>query len=96
MRNTSNLTPLVDELGHIKAQMANLVMREKALKTQLIDAGVGAYEGDDYRASVSHSVRETLDMDAVREKLTPQFIAAHTRATDVFSVRVSARNGNLQ
>ena len=96
MRNTSNLHPLVDELGHIKAQMANLAMREKALKDQLVAAGVGAYEGDDYRASVSHSIRETLDMDAVREYLSPQFKAAHTRTTEVFAVRVSARNGKLQ
>jgi len=31
----------------------------------------------------------------VREKLSPQFIAAHTRETEVRTLKVSARNGQV-
>jgi hypothetical protein len=43
--------------------------------------------------SISETVRETLDMEAVREKLSPQFIRAHTRETPVRTLKVVARNG---
>jgi hypothetical protein len=35
-------------------------------------------------------------MKAVREKLTPQFITAHTNVTQVRTLRVVARNGNVE
>ena len=89
----SNIAALVDDLGVLKAQIADLALREKAIKDQLVEAGPGAFEGEFYRAAVSVSQRETLDMDAVREKLSPQFIAAHTKVTETVSVRVSARSG---
>jgi hypothetical protein len=87
----SNLKPLVDELGAIKAQIADLEIREKKLRDQLVAIGPGAYDGDNYRATVSSSERDTLDMKAVREKLTKQFIRAHTSTTEVTTVRVDAR-----
>ena len=87
----TNLKPLVDELGKLKAQIADLEIREKALADQLKAIGLGAYDGEQYRATVSFSERETLDMKVVREKLTPQFIRAHTRTTEVTTVRVVAR-----
>jgi len=37
---------------------------------------------------ISESDRETLDMKAVREKLTRQFIKAHTRVTKSMSARI--------
>ena len=88
---TSNLTSAIDRLGNVKAQIAALKKEEDALKAVLIDNGPGAYEGDTWRATVSVADRETLDMEAVREKLTPQFIRAHTNVTEVTSVRVVAR-----
>jgi hypothetical protein len=54
---------------------------------------MGAFEGETFRVSVSLSQRETLDMEAVRKHLSPQFIRAHTQLTDVTTVRVSARTG---
>lgn len=89
----TNLTATIDALGALKAQIAELTKQEKALKVALGDLAPGAYEGELFRLSISDSVRCTLDMDAVREKLSPQFITAHTRETEVRTLKVSARNG---
>jgi len=91
----TNLTATIDALGALKAQIADLEIQEKALKKALADIAPGAYEGELFRLSISQSVRCTLDMDAVREKLSPQFIAAHTRETEVRTLKVSARNGQV-
>jgi hypothetical protein len=88
----SNMLP-VDRLGVVLAQIAELKREEKRIKEQLIEWGLGAYEGDLYRATVSHSERAVLDMIAVRAKLSPQFIRANTSYTDVTTVRVVSRNG---
>jgi hypothetical protein len=90
---TNNLTSTIDALGSIKAQIAELEQKEKQLKAVIVEQGAGAYEGNLFRVTVAVSERETLDMKAVREKLSPQFIAAHTKVAEVISVRVCARNG---
>ena len=82
---------VVDELGILNAKIAELEGQAKRLKSQLIENGIGAYEGDLFRATVSMSQRETLDMAAVREKLTPQFIRSHTKVTQVTFVRVASK-----
>lgn len=87
----SNLAATIDALGELKAQIAALQYREKALKETLGDLSPGAYDGNRFRLSISVSNRETLDMDAVREKLSPQFIRAHTNVTSVRALRVTAR-----
>ena len=71
--------------------IAGLTAREKEIKDLIAARGAGAYDGDTFRATVSIGERSTLDMDAVRAKLTPQFVAAHTRTADVITVRVVAR-----
>lgn len=95
MTTKTNLTNLIDQFGVLKAQIADLAKQEKALKAALEDLAPGAYEGELFRLAVSESVRCTLDMDAVREKLSPQFIAAHTNETNVRTLKVSARNGKV-
>ena len=82
---------LIDDLGHLQAQIADLTKRADVIKAQLKSQGAGAYEGSLFRATVSISERETLDMAAVREKLTHQFIAAHTNVSTVVTVKVVAR-----
>ena len=89
----TNLSATIDALGALKAQIADLTRQEKALKEALGDLAPGAYEGEMYRLSISESTRETLDMDAVREKLTRQLIAAHTNITEVRTLKVTARTG---
>lgn len=61
------------------------------LKAQLIEAGEGPHEGILFKATIVTQFRETLDMKAVREYLSPQFISAHTKVTPVTSVKVTSR-----
>jgi hypothetical protein len=89
--NISNSKALIDQLGEIKARIADLELQEKELKKAIIEMGTGAHDGDAYRATVVVSDRETLDMEAVREKLSAQFIRVHTSVKQVTSVRVVAR-----
>ena len=88
----NNLTSTIDQLGLIKAQLAGLKAQEEALRAVLIEQGPGAYEGELFRVTVSESERCTLDMAAVRAKLSRQFIQANTTVTPVVTVKVSARN----
>ncbi|HWH48016.1 MAG TPA: hypothetical protein VN664_09455 [Burkholderiales bacterium] len=92
----TNLTATIDALGAIKAKIAELELQEKELKADLADLKPGAYEGELFRLSISETDRETLDMKAVRAKLSPQFITAHTNVTKVRALRVSARNGDVE
>lgn len=87
------ISSTIDELGNLKAQIADLKKREDELKDILESAGVTKAEGDLFRVTITESVRETLDMEAVREKLSPQFIRAHTKETKYVTVRVTARKG---
>lgn len=88
-----NRAAIIDTLGEIKAQIADLKAYEDELKAQLADLAPGAYEGELFRLSISVSDRETLDMEAVREHLSRQFIQAHTNVTEVRTLRVAARKG---
>jgi hypothetical protein len=85
---------LIDALGKLKAQIADLQKQEEILKRAIIESGVTAEEGELFRVTVTNAVRETLDMEAVREKLSPQFIRAHTKETHYTTVRVSARKSD--
>lgn len=81
----------IDALGKLKAQIAELEAQEKILRGEVIALGAGRHEGQLYCVTVTLSERNTLDMEAVRKKLSPQFIAAHTRTTEVTTVKVTAR-----
>ena len=92
----NNLVATIDALGELKAQIAALELKEKELKKALGDLKPGAYEGELFRLSISETERENLDMKAVREKLSPQWMRAHTNVTNVRTLRVSARNGDVE
>lgn len=89
-----NKRELVDTLGAIKAEIANLTAQEKVLKDKLIALGESAIDGELFRATISTSERATLDMEAVRAKLSPQFITAHTNVSTVTAIRVVSRIRN--
>jgi hypothetical protein len=89
---TACLQSVADEYGTLCAQMAALKARQAELKATLVAAGVPAVEGSLFRVTVSTGIAETLDMVAVRAKLSPQFITAHTIKTERTTVRCSARN----
>lgn len=92
--NKLTLEQRIDMMGQMKAQMATLEKEYDKLKALVVeDVGVGAFEGETFRVSISVSSRETLDMEAVRNHLSPQFIRAHTQVTESTTVRVTARKG---
>ncbi|SHG88588.1 hypothetical protein [Bradyrhizobium erythrophlei] len=88
----SNIGPLIDDYGLLKAQIAELETKLKPLHEQIVAQGEGAYEGTFYRVTVSESERANLNMKKARAKLSPQFIRANTTYTPVTTVRVSGRN----
>jgi hypothetical protein len=93
MRTLDDPRMLVDQLGCIKAQIADLEKQEKAIRAQLIDTGHGAIEGELFRATVSRSEVERVDWKAVAEKCEPsrQLIAAHTLHDERVTVKVVSR-----
>lgn len=91
-----NMQHVVDQLGILAAQKAEIAAIEKNLKAQLIaDAGNSnaAFDGDLYRSTVSFTDRVTVDWKAVAAKLNPsrQLVTSHTYETPVTTVRTKAR-----
>lgn len=85
------IVELVDKIGMLKALLApQLKLLEDDL-AKLKAMGPKVYEGKLYEVNVFDQERNTLDMDAVREKLSPQFITAHTTTKDVRIAKVQAR-----
>jgi len=84
---------LVDKLGALRAQAADLGSDIKFLEGLLKEAGPGAYEGDLFRATVSVSERATVAWKAIAEKLgaSRQMLTANTKVSEVSCVRVTAR-----
>lgn len=97
MKTPVILSALVDRLAVIKAQLSDLSAEEKALKAELIAAGLPVIEGTAHRAAVSFCPgREVIDWQTIAEKLQPsrQLITAHTAQGAAFhTVRLSARKG---
>jgi hypothetical protein len=100
MTNTSNIAPLVDAYGELKARIAELEEQERALKRELATLQPGAYEGEAYRLTISESDRLTRDEafkarieELIEEHITPRYAKAHTKLTPVRTHRVVARNG---
>lgn len=85
------LRDAVDDLGTLKAQISELTKREAHLKKLLIDSGETEIDGEFFRVTVSTFEQDRLDMDAVRAKLSPQFIAAHSTTTTTTRVAVKAQ-----
>lgn len=89
------LIQAVDDLGILAAQMTALEAKAKAIKAKLIASGRESINGNFYRATVSKYDQTRLDMDAVRAKLTPQFIARHSQTAEVTKVLVKALSPDL-
>jgi hypothetical protein len=90
-----DLVGLADELGNIRATMADLKDREGQIRNTFISAGIKAFEDEQFRAVVVESLRTMIDWKAVAAKLKPtrQLVTAHTTEKEVISIRVSARRG---
>ncbi len=84
---------LVDQLGAIKAELADVKAREDELKAQLIARGLPEAEGALFRATVSQGVRWTLDVERVRAEMGAAWCDQRSKVASVTGVRISARTG---
>lgn len=81
----------IDQLGFLRAQIAELAEQEKALVKQVKELGEGGHDGSLFHANVTTSVRESLDQEYVRSLLTTRQLNKAKRLTTVVTVRLTAR-----
>jgi len=82
---------IVDELGALKAQIADLTTKEGKLKKALSESGYAEISGTLFDATVTWTERATLDQGMVRAILTEEQQRDCTRVTEIKAVRVVAR-----
>ena len=83
---------IADQLGIVRARIAELQADEKALKAEIIATGIPV-EGELFRAVPVVAERTTTAWKKVAEKLNAsrQLITAYSKTATVASVRVTAR-----
>jgi hypothetical protein len=82
---------LADQLGTLKADIAKLEVREKALRDELVRRGSPSIEGTVYSATITDAVRWTLDIKALKAEMGAGWYDAHCRQSVVTTVAVKAR-----
>ena len=85
------LGDLADQLGALKAEIAALEAREKALRDELIARATATVDGALYTASITEAVRWTLDAKAVRGEMGDAWWNARCRQGVVTTVAVKPR-----
>jgi hypothetical protein len=80
-------TSMVDELASVRDQLKALTAREKHLKEIFRKGGEAIYRGDQHQIEIKFTTRPQLDMDAVRAKLSAEWIAANTGEVEVMNIR---------
>lgn len=86
----------VDRIVELSATIAELNAEKKLLTSKLKSIGEGKYYGSKHYLTVALSERATLDMKAVRAKLSRQFISAHSRRTEALSVTLRGYNDDAK
>jgi hypothetical protein len=93
----TDIKTIIDELGQLAAEIAELTARQDALKAELVVSGIKTDEGDLFRATVSQVFPSPrTDWQAVAQKLNPshQLVTAHTKLAKPYTkVLVTARTG---
>ena len=87
---------LADQLGHVKAEAAEVKAREDALRAELISRGVESAEGWLFRVTVTQGTRWTLDAERIKAELGELWTVAHSKVSTVTTLRVTARTGGRQ
>jgi hypothetical protein len=82
---------IVDRLGTLKAEIADLETREKDLRAELLKRCVIEAEGAQYAATVTQAMRWTLDAKAVRAELGDAWWNQRCKQALVTTVTVAAR-----
>jgi hypothetical protein len=82
MTAQNNLSPLIDALGTVRAQMAALEAKDKEIKEALASLVAGTYEGDKYKLTIimPEKGREKIDWEGIARKLkaSDKLIKANT------------------
>jgi hypothetical protein len=87
----------IDALGSLLAQIAELQAQADAIKDSLKDqaslSGEKVFEGELFKATYVESNRSTVDWKAISKvmNIPADLIAANTKTTAVFSVKVTSR-----
>jgi len=84
---------LVDQYGELSAQIAELEKVKQEIRVLLSNSVQTSAEGELFRVTVSMVRRETMDMEAVRQVLSPEFLAQFTKTTTSVAVRCTAKTG---
>ena len=79
---------IVDRLGGVKAAIADLQNREKALRDELLSRSVPQVEGAQFGAIITQSIRWTLDTKAVKAEMGEGWWDARCRQSLVTTVNV--------
>lgn len=88
MNIQANTFNAIDKLAILRSRIADLEAEEKLMREEVLTLGAGRHLGMLYAVEITMPERNTLDMKAVRAKLSPQFIAAHTTTKVVPTVKV--------
>lgn len=79
---------MIDDLGLINQQIADLEAQARKIKQVLIAKGVGKYTGMDFFAEVQHYDRATIDPTLVRKLADEDFVSSVTSVKPVDAVVV--------
>ena len=100
---SDNLNNMIDAYAAIKAAIANFEIQKKGMEKNFAELPAGAYESEQYRLTISDSLRAAPDgamkeeieriVEEFKATLSRQYLAAHTVETKVRTHRVGARNG---
>jgi ClpP class serine protease len=82
---------LIDEIGGLKQQIAQLTELADQKISVFKDFGDGVYVGNAYKITVSTSDRQSLDTAVVKGFLTPAQVIKATVSTPVTKALVKAR-----
>lgn len=87
---------LADQLGEVKARIADLEERETEIRDALVKSGVDACDGELFRATVARHSQESVNWRAVVEGLKPskeltRSIKRNTSSVERTCVKVSSR-----
>lgn len=86
----------VDKIGKKRAQIAKLQAELADLESIVKDEGVGAYEGNLFRITISESDRATTAWKKIAQKLgaSRQMIKANTTYSEVTTLHCVARKAD--
>ena len=93
---------LADRFGRLKAEASDLSGEMADIKAELITReGEGKFEGELFRVSLAHSMRSSIDKDAVilalakkagiTDKALDNLMAANTTLADTWVIKANSR-----